>query len=85
MSVWAPEGEAGPVKVPLQLPWELAEIPEATGLPSKVIVMPVSLVLKPEPVTVTTVPGGPLVGLTATVGVTAKVMPGREPVRVTEP
>jgi hypothetical protein len=61
----------GTVKVPLQFPRELAEIPEVTGLPSKVILIPVSLALKPEPITVTTVPGSPLVGLMVMVVVAA--------------
>jgi hypothetical protein len=73
------------VKVPLQFPSELAEIPEATGLPSKVIVMPVSPLPKPEPVTVTGLLGGLFVGLTAMVGFTTKVTPGREPAGVIEP
>jgi hypothetical protein len=53
----------GTVKALLQLPRELAEIPEVTALPSKVILILVSLALKPEPVTVIKVPGSPLVGL----------------------
>jgi hypothetical protein len=60
---WEPAVEAGTVKTPLQAPRPLAEIPEATTVPSKVIVMPDSLALKPEPVTVIEVPGGPLVRL----------------------
>ena len=73
------------MKLPLQFPRELAAIPEATGLPSKVIVMPVSPALKPEPVTVTGLLGGLFVGLTAMIGFTTKVIPGIEPVSVTEP
>jgi hypothetical protein len=61
--VWEPAVEAGTVKVLFQAPRELAVIPDLTTVPSKVIVMPVSLATKPEPVTVTEVPGGPLVRL----------------------
>ena len=77
LTLWDPKAEAGTVKVPLQFPRELAEIPEVTGLPSKVIVMPVSPAPKPEPVTVTELPGGPLAGLTAMVGFTTKVIAGK--------
>ncbi len=72
--VWEPEGEAGTTKVALQSPRELAEGTEGivtTSLPSKVTLMGVSLALKPEPVTVTEVPGAPLVGLKEIVGVVA--------------
>lgn len=79
--VWGPEAEAGITKVVLQLPLELAEIPDLTTVPSKVIAMPVSLALKPEPVTVTEVPGAPLVGLTVIVALsTVKAKPVTEPV-----
>jgi hypothetical protein len=47
--------------------------------------MPVSPAPKPDPVTVTELPGSPLIGLTAIVGLTTKVTPGREPARVEEP
>jgi hypothetical protein len=32
--MWEPEADAGTVKVLLQLPWELAEMPEATRVAS---------------------------------------------------
>ena len=47
-------------KVTLQAPAALAAMPDATGLPSKVTAMPDSLAAKPEPLTVTAVPGAPL-------------------------
>ena len=72
--------------MPLQFPWLSDDIAEPIGLTSKVIVMPVSLVPKPEPVTVTTVPGGPLLGLMARVRFgTVKVTLGTKPDRVTGP
>jgi hypothetical protein len=83
--LWEPEAEAGTVKVPLQLPEELAEIAEVTAVPSKVTVMSVSLAPKPEPVTVTELLGGPLVRLRVIAGLTRKVMPVTEPAEVTEP
>jgi hypothetical protein len=58
-----PETEAGTTKAALQLPWESAVIPCATGAPSSVTVMPASPATKPEPVTVTELPGAPLAGL----------------------
>ena len=74
------------MKVPLQFPSELAETAAATGLPSKVIVIPVSPAAKPEPVTVTEVPEGPLVGLRARLGFTrVKNILGTTPDSVTEP
>jgi hypothetical protein len=74
------------MKVPIQFPRELAEMPEATGLPSKVIVMPVSLAAKPEPITVTTVPGGPFAGLIERLGFSnVKVTLGTTPEGVIEP
>jgi hypothetical protein len=77
--VWGPEAEAGITKVVLQLPEELAEIPDLTTVPSKVTAMPVSLALKAEPVTVTEVPGAPLVGLTVMVALsTVKATPVTE-------
>ena len=73
------------MKVPLQFPWELAEIPETTGLPSKVIVMSLSPAPKPEPVTVTELPGGLFVGLTPMMGFTKKDIPVIERFGVIEP
>jgi hypothetical protein len=61
----------GTSKVALQPPRGLAVIPWATGVPSKVTVMPVSLPTKPEPVTVTKLPGTPLTGLMEIPGVAA--------------
>jgi hypothetical protein len=72
--------------VPLQFPRELAEIPEATGLSSKVIIMAVSLAAKPEPVTVTEVPGGPVSGLIERLGfINVKTKIGTTPDGVIEP
>lgn len=85
MIVWEPKAEAGTVKVPLQVPRELASIPEATGLPSKVITMPVSLAPKPAPVTVIEPPGDPLVWLIVIPGPTRKSTPVTEPAAVVEP
>jgi hypothetical protein len=74
------------VKVPLQFPRELAEIAEPTGLPSKVIVIPVSPAAKPEPVTVTEVPGGPLAALRERPGfINVKTMLETTPDGVIEP
>jgi hypothetical protein len=73
------------VRVPLQAPKELAEIAEATTVPSKVIVMPVSLALKPVPVMVIELPGGPFVGLIVSPGPTVKVTPVTESAEVVEP
>jgi hypothetical protein len=61
--VWEPAVEAGTTKVALQAPRPSAEMPDLTMVPSKVIVIPVSLAPKPEAATVTEVPGGPLVRL----------------------
>jgi hypothetical protein len=83
--VWEPEAEDGTTKVAFQPPVELAEIAEETTVPSKVITIPVSLTLKPEPVTVIEVPGGPLAGLMATPELTVKVMTGTESAEVVEP
>jgi hypothetical protein len=84
--VWEPAVEAGIVKVALQFPRESAWIPDLTTVPSKVIIMPVSLAAKPEPVTVTEVPGDPLARLRAmTAFTTVKVTPGTEPARVLVP
>jgi hypothetical protein len=83
--VWEPAAEAGMVRVPLQAPKELAEIAEATTVPSKVIVMPVSLALKPVPVMVIELPGGPFVGLIVSPGPTVKVTPVTESAEVVEP
>jgi hypothetical protein len=47
--------------------------------------MPVSQALKPEPVTVTELPGGPPVGLTAKADLAMKVIAGKEPAWVIEP
>ncbi len=80
-----PEAEAGITKVLLQAPLALAEIPEAMGLPSKVTLMPVSLALKPEPVTVTELPGDPLVLLRVMAAPMVKVTFGAVPEIVTEP
>jgi hypothetical protein len=69
----------------LQVPEELAEIPETTGVPSKVIATD-SEALKPEPVTVTEVPGGPLVRLMVMIGfTTVKVTPVTGPVEPVAP
>jgi energy-converting hydrogenase Eha subunit B len=78
-----PEVDGGTSKVALQPPWELAVISEATGVPSKVTVMPVSLAPKPEPVTVTELPAAPLDRLMDMPGVTVKVISGT--LAVTEP
>jgi hypothetical protein len=83
--VWEPEAEPGIAKVPLQFPRESAEIPDLTTVPSKVIVMPVSLASKPEPVTVIEVPGDPLVRLIVRPEPTVKVMTGTESAEVVEP
>jgi hypothetical protein len=74
------------VKVLLQFPRESAAIPDLTVVPSKVITMPVSLAPKPEPVTVTEVPGDPLVRLRVMMAFTTmKVTPGTEPAEVVVP
>ena len=53
------------LKVVFHVPEELAVMLERTGLPSKVTVT-VSLGLKPDPLIITAVPVGPLVGLIVT-------------------
>jgi hypothetical protein len=67
----------------LQVPEELTEMPETIVLPSKVIAT-VSLALKPEPLIVTEVPGGPLVRLRVMIGFTTvkpvEVVPEEVPV-----
>ena len=74
------------MKVPDQFPWASADIAGATGFPSKVIVMPVSLALKPETLAVTTVPGCPLLGLMVRIrfGI-VKLIPGKKPNSVIGP
>jgi hypothetical protein len=61
------------VIVVLQFPRESAGIPDLTMVPSKVTAT-VSLARKPEPVTVTEVPGDPLVRLRVIVPVTTVKM-----------
>jgi hypothetical protein len=71
--VCSPAVAAGALKLETQLPLESARTPEATLEPSKVTVMFASLAAKPEPVRVTTVPGGPLVRFTVKLGSTVKL------------
>jgi hypothetical protein len=77
-----PAEEAGTVKLLFQAPVALADIPEATVFPSKVTVIPVSLALNPEPVTVTELPCVPLVLLKEIAAVVVNVA---ETTPVTDP
>jgi hypothetical protein len=72
-------------KVPFQFPWESAVIPETTGEPSYVMVIPVSLLPNPVPVTDKVTPGAPLDRLVASVGLTVKFKELIDPASVTEP
>jgi hypothetical protein len=69
---WVPPLEAGRVKLAVQFPWGLAVTLEATVALSKVTLMPVSPGEKPAPVTVTAVPGGPLLLLVEKPALTVK-------------
>jgi hypothetical protein len=74
------------INVPVQAPAELAVIPEVIAVPSKVMVISGSLAPKPEPVTVTRVPGGPTARLIVIEGFTTmNTITGTEPTGVTEP
>jgi hypothetical protein len=55
-----PPAAAGTVKVAVQAPVALAVVGEPCGAPSKVTMTLVSLAAKPDPVTFTDVPAGPL-------------------------
>ncbi len=68
---WLPPAAVGTLKEVAQEPWELAEMPEATAVPSKVMVM-LSLAAKPKPLTNTGVPEGPLNLPVDMLGVTTK-------------
>jgi hypothetical protein len=63
----------------------LADVPELTPVPSKVMIIPASLALKPEPLTVMEVPGGPLALPMAIAALTVKVRGGAVPAVVREP
>jgi hypothetical protein len=63
----------------LQEPSASAEIPEATGVSPRETAMAVSLAAKPEPETVSNVPGFPRVPLRETAGVTVKGVSRSEP------
>jgi hypothetical protein len=68
-----PDAEAGTVKVALHAPWPLAVMPATTGAPSQATVIPVSAGPNPDPVTVTELPGAPLLRLREMPAVTIKV------------
>ncbi|MEK7815035.1 MAG: hypothetical protein AAB291_03860 [Chloroflexota bacterium] len=72
--VWEPAAAVGTVKVLDHFPWASAAIPEASVVPSKVTVMPVSLAPKPTPVAVTEMPGEALGRSIESNGVTVKVV-----------
>jgi hypothetical protein len=80
-----PEAEAGITKMLIQPPLALAETPVAVAFPSKVILMPVSLAAKPEPVTVIELPGTPLVLLRVIPAPTVKLTFDAVPEVVIEP
>ena len=73
LMLWGPAGAVGTIKGLDHLPWSSAETPEATCVPSKLMVMPVSLKPKPDPVAVTELSGEALVRSSESVGVTVKV------------
>lgn len=82
----APDATDGTVNVVLQEPTVFAEmVPESTGLPSKITLIPVSLALNPTPFTVTEVPGAPLFCLREMAGLVLKVTLVTEPVTVESP
>ena len=60
-TIYEPAGSCGTTKLVLHVPFDPAEIPEATWLLPKVTTILVSLAPKPEPLTVMEVPGAPLV------------------------
>jgi hypothetical protein len=69
-----PAAAVGTVKGLDHFPSASAAIPEATRLPSKLMVMPVSLAPKPTPVAVTEVPGEAFGRSRESKGVTVKVL-----------
>jgi hypothetical protein len=69
-----PEAAVGTMKGLDHFPWVSAAISEATRLPSKLTVMPVSLGPKPTPVAVTEVPGEAFGRSRKSKGVTVKVL-----------
>lgn len=69
-----PPAAVGTIKGLDHFPWASAAIPKATGVPSKLTVMPVSLAPKPTPVAVTDMPGEALGRSRESEGVTVKVL-----------
>jgi len=80
-----PADEEGTVNVIVQDPIELAVVLEPTALLSKVILILVSPALKPAPVTVIELPGGPLVLLREIIAVVLKLVSEIDPAVVDAP